>query len=133
MTFILIIKFFPLDAQLQGTFSCSQFFRKVCSSNCAADGLSTGSICKQHCKKSLTLDDNVSGMGGVFPCNSFHRTVCCIKYDKKKCLSNYHTSVSPTSRHQTTTLQFHQIQHTNAIHASPSIMKRTLERWEIKL
>jgi len=57
------------------------FFRKRCSSNIAADGLSAGFLFKQHCKNSLPSDDNVSGMGGA-SFAALYAAIGCIKYDK---------------------------------------------------
>ena len=82
MSFIVTVKFFPLNAGLQdGTSSCWEFFRKRCSSNIAADDLSAGFRWKQHRKKSLPSEDNVSGMGGV-SLITLNMAAACIKYDK---------------------------------------------------
>lgn len=48
-----------------GTSSNREFFKKGCSSNLAAVGLSAGFLLKQQRKKSLPSGESVSGMGGV--------------------------------------------------------------------
>ena len=82
MAFIFTVKFFPLNAGLQdGTSSCCEFFRKRCSSNIAADGLSAGFLRKQHRKNSLPSVDNLSGIGGV-SFITLNMAAAWIKYDK---------------------------------------------------